>query len=146
MSSTKWDDDRPAKRVRLEGHENPYADFSDPYGPRFPEDALLPLHSPEAMQHNSVITHSYQEGFYHVDNRLSSDAIGQDSYDMTSDVKCTSAVSESSAVLEQFHGPLEQPILKNQVSDEICFGMVCTSFDRIRRMLDRTSFVSNRFN
>ncbi|KAL8919004.1 MAG: hypothetical protein Q9172_005181 [Xanthocarpia lactea] len=130
MSATKWDDDRPAKRVRLGGHENSYADPSDPYGSRFLEDAgaideeaLLPLHPPEVMQHDSVITHSFEEDFYYGDNRLPSNAIGQDSFDMASDVKSTSAVSESSACLEQFHGPLEQSIPKNQVSDEICFGM-----------------------
>ena len=153
MSTPQWDDDRPAKRVRLGAHETPYADFSDPYGPRFPEDAgaideaaLLPLPPPEVMQHDPVVTHSYQEDFYHADTRLSSSEIPQDSFDMASDVNITSAVSESSAVLEQFHGPLEQSTPKNQVPDEICFGMVCTSFARIRRMLGRTSFVGKIFN
>ncbi|KAL8857777.1 MAG: hypothetical protein Q9178_005677, partial [Gyalolechia marmorata] len=132
MSTTnRDDDDRPAKRVKLDGHEDPYADFSGPYIPKFPEDAgaideeaLLPLHPPEVMQHNPVITHSCQEGFYHADTRLPSNEIRQDSFHTASDVNIISAVSEPSAVLEQLHGPLEQPTPKNQVSDEICFGMI----------------------
>ena len=145
--ATGRDGERPTKRVRtgIHGKEKPaHVPVIDGNytldGPWREGDSGMtgrgvpaPLDSLQTVQHISGAVQPQEQTGYHDDSKFCLTRT-EDVDDATHQINASCAFSKT-LVSQQSQALTEQTSLNEHIPDEVCFGMVCMSFDVIQRVL-----------